>query len=119
MQRTEAVGFIVHEPHSLFLEDPNIGGIMLGANAALSEADHQMVVLVVDSDRDTDRVARYLCGGFVDGAIIVSARAHDPITRVVERLRLPAAFVGHPPGASSAAFVGIDNRGPLARSRSG
>jgi DNA-binding LacI/PurR family transcriptional regulator len=111
MQRTESVAFIVHEPHSLFVEDPNIGGILLGANAALSEADHQMAVLIVDSDRDTERVARYLSGGSVDGAIIVSARANDPIARVVERLRLPAAFVGHPPGASSAAFVVIDNRG--------
>ena len=25
MQRTQAIGFIVHEPHSLFVEDPNIG----------------------------------------------------------------------------------------------
>lgn len=111
MQRTETIAFIAHEPHSLFVEDPNIGDILLGANAALSEADQQMAVLIVDSERDTDRVARYLSGGSVDGAIIVSARAHDPIARVVERLRLPAAFVGHPPGATSAAFVVIDNRG--------
>lgn len=111
MQRSQAVGFIVHEPHSLFIEDPNIGEILLGANAALSEADHQMAVLIVDTGRDTDRVARYLSGGFVDGVIIVSARANDPITRVVERLQLPAAYVGHPPGASSASFVVIDNRG--------
>ncbi|MEV7694649.1 LacI family DNA-binding transcriptional regulator, partial [Microbacterium sp. NPDC089189] len=109
-QRTQAIGFIVHEPHSLFLEDPNIGGIMLGANTTLSEADYQMVCVVVDTTRDTDRVARYLSGGFVDGAVIVSARHQDPITEVVERLRLPVAFVGHPPGISGA-WVGIDNRG--------
>jgi len=109
-QRTQAVGFIVHEPHALFLEDPNIGGIMLGANATLSDADYQMVCLVVDSVRDTDRVARYLSGGFVDGVVIVSARHEDPITDVVERLALPAAFVGHPPGIN-AAWVGVDNRG--------
>ncbi|ROS27863.1 LacI family DNA-binding transcriptional regulator [Cellulomonas sp. PhB150] len=111
MQRSQAVGFIVHEPHSLFLEDPNIGEILLGANTALSASDYQMVCLIVDSDRDTERVARYLSGGFVDGVIIVSARQDDPITRVVERLSLPAAFVGHPPDLGTAAFVGIDNRG--------
>ncbi|MET0726356.1 MAG: LacI family DNA-binding transcriptional regulator [Leifsonia sp.] len=111
MQRSQAVGFIVHEPHSLFIEDPNIGEILLGANTALSEADHQMAVLIADSERDTDRVARYLSGGLVDGVIIVSARAYDPISRVVERLNLPAAYVGHPPGASTASFVIIDNRG--------
>jgi DNA-binding LacI/PurR family transcriptional regulator len=110
MQRSEAVGFIVHEPHSLFIEDPNIGGIMLGANSALSDADYQMTCLIIDSERDTQRVARYLSGGFVDGVIVVSARSHDPITRVIEKLGMPAAFVGHPPDASPLPFVGIDNR---------
>jgi DNA-binding LacI/PurR family transcriptional regulator len=110
MQRTQAVGFIVHEPHSLFIEDPNIGNILLGANTALSIADYQMVCLIIDSERDTDRVARYLSGGFVDGVIIVSARQNDPITRVIERLDVPATFVGHPPDLQRLAFVGIDNR---------
>ncbi|KAA9108441.1 LacI family DNA-binding transcriptional regulator [Microbacterium rhizomatis] len=115
MQRSQSVGFIVHEPGSLFIEDPNIGEIMLGANATLSAEDHQMAVLVVDSDRDTDRVARYLSGGFVEGAIIVSARSHDPISEVIDRLELPAAYVGRPPDAPAAAsFVVIDNRSAAA-----
>jgi len=110
MQRSEAVGFVVLEPHSLFLEDPNIGGLMLGANATLSAADYQLVNLVADSERDTQRINRYLGGGFVDGAIIVSARTHDPIIQVVADLGLPATFVGHPSDLAPAIpFVGIDN----------
>ncbi|GAA4590336.1 DNA-binding LacI/PurR family transcriptional regulator [Actinoplanes octamycinicus] len=112
MRRSQAVGFVALEPHSLFLDDPNIGAIMLGANAALSLADHQMVSLVVESARDMERVGRYLSGGFVDGAIVVSARTHDPIIRVISDLRLPAAFVGHPPDLEQGIpFVGIDNAG--------
>ncbi|MFI5843248.1 LacI family DNA-binding transcriptional regulator [Catenuloplanes sp. NPDC051500] len=111
-RRSQAVGFLTLEPHSLLLEDPNIGSIMLGANEALSIADHQMVSLVVDSARDTERVARYLRGGFVDGAIVVSARTHDPITRVISSLGLPATFVGHPPDLDrEIPWVGIDNAG--------
>ena len=110
MQRSQAVGLIVHEPHSLFLEDPNIGEILLGANSALSRADYQMVSLVIESDRDTERVARYLSGGFVDGVVVVSAREQDPITRVIERLDLPAAFVGHPQDLRELPYVGINNR---------
>ena len=111
-QRSQAIGFLALEPHSLLLEDPNIGAIMLGANEVLSIADYQMVSLVVDSHRDTERVARYLRGGFVDGAIVVSARAQDPMTRVITQLRLPATFVGHPPDLDdSIPFVGIDNIG--------
>ncbi|GIF16226.1 LacI family DNA-binding transcriptional regulator [Actinoplanes teichomyceticus] len=112
MRRSQAVGFVALEPHSLFLDDPNIGAIMLGANAALSLADHQMVSLVVESARDTERVGRYLSGGFVDGAIVVSARTHDPIIKVISDLRLPAAFVGHPPDLDQRIpYVGIDNAG--------
>lgn len=107
-RRTQAVAFIVHEPHALFLEDPNIAGILLGANTALSDADYQLVSLIVDSERDTQRVGRYLNSGFVDGAVVVSARENDPVARVVEKLRIPAVFVGHPVGVD-AAWVGIDN----------
>ena len=108
-KRSHAIGLIVHEPHALFLEDPNIGAILLGTNAALSEADYQLVSLVVDSSRDSDRVAEYLRGGFVDGVIIISARAGDPIGHAVAAMGIPAAFVGHPPDIGGIAYVGIDN----------
>ncbi|GAA1735386.1 LacI family DNA-binding transcriptional regulator [Isoptericola hypogeus] len=110
MRKTWAIGFVVHEPHQLFLEDPNIGAILLGTNAVVAEADHQLVVLVVDSESDAARVSSYLRGGFVDGAVLVSARSHDAVADAVEEVRLPAAFVGHPEGRPSVPFVGIDNR---------
>ncbi|WP_396668724.1 LacI family DNA-binding transcriptional regulator [Microbacterium sp. R86528] len=110
LQRSQAIGLIVHEPHSLFVEDPNIGSILMGANAALSEADYQMSTLIADTPRDVDRLARYLSGGLIDGVIIVSARVGDPITEAVARLDLPATFVGRPRDIGSAASVAIDNR---------
>jgi DNA-binding LacI/PurR family transcriptional regulator len=112
VQRSQAVGLIVHEPHSLFVEDPNIGSILLGANAALSEADYQMATLIADTSRDVDRLTHYLSGGLIDGVIVVSARAGDAITRAVADLGLPAAFVGHPRDLpEGAAYAAIDNRG--------
>lgn len=111
MRRSQAVGLIVHEPHSLFVEDPNIGSILLGANEALSEADYQMATLIADSARDISRLGNYLSGGLIDGVIIVSAREGDAITRAVSRLAIPAAYVGHPRDIGDAAYVAIDNRG--------
>jgi DNA-binding LacI/PurR family transcriptional regulator len=106
-QRSQAVGVIVHEPHALFVEDPNIGDILLGANRTLSKADYQMSTLIVDSSRDTERIARYLRGGVVDGVILVSARENDEILEVVKNLNLVSAFVGHP--RDDLPYVGIDN----------
>ncbi|MEV8271759.1 LacI family DNA-binding transcriptional regulator [Microbacterium sp. NPDC077184] len=111
VQSSQAIGLIVHEPHSLFVEDPNIASILLGANAALSEEDYQLSFLIADTSRDVERLARYLSGGLIDGVIIVSARVGDPITRAVRDLGLPAAFVGHPRDIGDAPYVAIDNRG--------
>lgn len=108
-QRSRAVALIVHEPHSLVLEDPNIGNILIGTNAELSEAGYQLVTLILDSQRDSERVVEYLRGGFVDGAIILSARAGDPIAQAVADLRLPSSFVGQPQVTPDVPHIGIDN----------
>ncbi|MEP6478580.1 MAG: LacI family DNA-binding transcriptional regulator [Rhodoglobus sp.] len=109
-QRTHAIGLIVHEPHSVFLEDPNIGAILLGTNERLSLEDYQLVCLIIGSDRDSARVADYLRGGFVDGVIIISAREYDPISLAIAEIGLPAVFVGHPLSQPDIHYVGIDNR---------
>ncbi len=108
-QESRAIGLIIHEPHSGLFEDPNIGSILLGTNEALSKADYQLVTLIIDSDRDSHRVADYLRGGLVDGVVIVSARASDPIAAAVADIGLPAAFVGHPDGTPDLPYAAIDN----------
>ena len=110
-QSSGAIALIVHEPHAVFVDDPNIGNILLGTNAALSDADYQLVCLVIDTERDSERVTGYLGGGFVDGAIIVSAREGDPISRAIADLHIPAVMVGRPDIQPSLPWIGIDNRG--------
>jgi DNA-binding LacI/PurR family transcriptional regulator len=110
-QSSGAIALIVHEPHSVFVDDPNIGAILLGINSSLSAADYQLVSLIIDTERDSQRVTGYLGGGFVDGAIIVSAREGDPISRAIADLRLPAVMIGRPDNQLQLPWVGIDNRG--------
>ncbi len=110
-QASGAIALIVHEPNSVFVDDPNIGNILLGTNGALSAADYQLVTLVIETERDSERVSGYLGGGFVDGAIIVSAREGDPISRAIADLRLPAVMIGRPDNQPRLPWVGIDNRG--------
>ncbi|PCN49683.1 LacI family transcriptional regulator [Curtobacterium sp. 'Ferrero'] len=109
-RRSGAVALIVHEPSVQVLDDPNIGNILIGTNAVLSEADQQLVTIMVDSVRDDERVVEYLRGGFVDGAIVLSARDGDAVTRAIEEMGLPACFVGHPTDAANTSWIGIDNR---------
>lgn len=108
-QSTRMVALIVHEPDVVFVEDPNIGSILLGANSTLSESNYLMATIVVDNEVDVARVVKYLAGGFVDGAIVVSARVEDPVTRAIEQFAVPAVFIGNMPILPNATSVGIDN----------
>lgn len=108
-QSTRMVALIVHEPDVVFVEDPNIGSILLGANSTLSESNYLMATIVVDNEVDVERVVKYLAGGFVDGAIVVSARVEDPVTRAIEQFAVPAVFIGNMPILRNATSVGIDN----------
>lgn len=114
-RRSQAVGFVIFEPYSLMLADPNIGSILLGANTVLSEADLQLVNLVIDSDRDRERVRRYLSGRYADGVIAVSARQHENMLVDLQDQGVPTVVVGRSPEGLDLPSVHIDNRGAAHR----
>ena len=108
-RQTKNIAFVVHESHNMFYNDPNLGGMLTAANRVLSEADFQLVILILDTEQTLSRIAAHLRGGYVDGAILVSVRAEDPLLRIVQELGIPAAMAGRPSGASSVPWVDVDN----------
>lgn len=109
-RKTKSVAFVVHESHNMFHDDPNLGGMLAAANRVLSDADFQLVILIVDSEQSMSRIADLLRGGYADGAILVSVRADDPLLTIVQSLGLPAAMVGRPTGTNSVPWVDVDNK---------
>lgn len=109
-QRSGTVGFLVHEPHGVLLNDSNIGDVLLGANGVVSDADRQLVVLVVDSEQDTQRVGDHLRGGLVDGVVIISTRDDDALLTLADDIGLPTVLIGRPQSGPELPYVSIDNR---------
>ncbi|MDO5754025.1 LacI family DNA-binding transcriptional regulator [Arthrobacter sp.] len=108
-RQTKNIAFVVHESHNMFYNDPNLGGMLTAANRVLSDADFQLVILILDSEQTLGRIATHLRGGYVDGAILVSVRAEDPLLGIVQELGIPAAMAGRPAGQSSVPWVDVDN----------
>lgn len=106
---TKTVAFIVNESHTLFYEDPNVAGMLTAANRVLSEADFQQVILIVDSQQSLRRITTHLRGGYVDGAILVSAKAKDALVDVVNELRIPAAMAGRAANDIAIPWVDVNN----------
>ena len=108
--RAGAAALVIQEPQAQFLEDPIIGTILLGANSELSAADVQLVMLILDSPRDRDRASAFITGGFVDGALLVSTRAADPVVEAISRAGVPLATIGRSSRSTDIPYATIDNR---------
>ena len=117
-RRTDAVAVVVAEPQERVFIDPFFGTIFRGVGKALAEHGLQFVLLLVEGATDLGSVERYLAGGHVDGALIFSLKADDPLPAAVARLDLPTVFSGHPDWShrtdsadDAVLFVDADNRG--------
>ncbi|MFD3452596.1 LacI family DNA-binding transcriptional regulator [Streptomyces sp. NPDC058691] len=115
-RRTGAVAVIVAEPETRVFADPFFAEQLLGISRELGVHDSQLVLLLVEGTADYDRVGRYLAGGHVDGALVFSLHAEDPLPGIIRRIGLPTVFGGRPgwPGADGdrdILYVDSDNRG--------
>jgi DNA-binding LacI/PurR family transcriptional regulator len=91
--------------------DPFFAGATLGITAALGETPFQLVLLMVESEADRDRVARHILRGGADGALLLSARADDTLAARLAAAGLPCVVAGRPPVGAPIGFVDADNEG--------
>lgn len=110
-RRTGSVALVVPEPNSRVLSDPFLVGTINGLALALEESDLQLVLLINRNAQVSERTARYLTAGHVDGAVIASHHRNDALSRLLVESDLPCVFVGRPLDAPGAVYVDMDNAG--------
>ncbi|MFF0203887.1 LacI family DNA-binding transcriptional regulator [Streptomyces sp. NPDC005017] len=112
-QRHGAVAVIIAEPEFRVFSDPFFEQQIRGISRELTAHDIQLVLLWVESADDHERIARYLAGGHVDGALAFSLHSDDRLPALIARSRVPAVFGGRPGVGSDLdiPFVDCDNRG--------
>lgn len=110
-QRTGAVMLVFQEPDSRVFDDPYFAGIVRSVSQRLTELDRQLVLAMVQSDADHGRVERYLVGGHVDGALLVSLHGADPLPATLARLGVPTVLNGRTQDADHGLpCVDVDSR---------
>lgn len=111
-QRSESVAFILSEPEERLFADPNFAVLMRGCTQALAEHDIGLFLCIAASPSERKRVTRFLAAGHVDGALLVSAHAGDPLLDLLATAGVPHVACGAPIGyESSIAYVAADDRG--------
>ncbi|MFI5954625.1 LacI family DNA-binding transcriptional regulator [Cryptosporangium sp. NPDC051539] len=111
-RRTDAVALVVGEPSDMMMTDPFLSQLILTTSRELGDAGRQAVLLLTGGDDDHDRITRYLAGGHVDGAIVLSVHRTDPLGQQLRHLPVPVMFGGRPFGddLGGAGSIDVDQR---------
>ena len=111
-QRSESVAFILSEPAERLFADPNFAVLLRGCTQALAEHDIGLFVCIAASRSERTRITRFLAAGHVDGALLVSAHAGDPLPDLLGSAGVPYVACGAPLGfESKVPYVAADERG--------
>ncbi len=110
-QRSQSVAFILSEPQDRLFEDPNFSILLRGCTQALAEYDITLLLTIAGDSDDRRRVSRYVTAGHVDGALLVSTHAGNPLIDELLSRDVPVVACGRPLGYErSVAYVAADDR---------
>jgi DNA-binding LacI/PurR family transcriptional regulator len=107
-RRTGSVALIVSEPAGRVFSEPFFAGVVRGMTEVLRERDIQLVLMLADDDRAHRQVLDYLRGGHLDGALLLSSHAADPLPELLVAEGLPAVLSGRPVRPMPISYVDVD-----------
>ncbi|WP_328312686.1 LacI family transcriptional regulator [Streptomyces sp. NBC_00442] len=107
--RADAIALVVPEPEARFFAEPYFSDIVRGVGAALADTEMQLLLTLVGGDRERRRLAQYLASHRVDGVLLVSVHADDPLPDLLEQLGIPVVISGRRSEDEPLASVDSDN----------
>ncbi len=114
--QTMAIALVVPEDAARFFGDPYFSAVVQGIANGLEDSDYVLNLQLADPARPSPKTARYLLGGNVDGAFVVSHHTGDKFLAELGE-SLPVVFGGRPvePGGAQSYYVDVDNVEAAAR----
>ncbi|MFJ9770473.1 LacI family DNA-binding transcriptional regulator [Kitasatospora sp. NPDC101157] len=83
--------------------------LLAGLRRSLPGAERELAVFTVPRRSRRPPLVRYLCGGHVDGVLLVGAWGDTALVRLLHAARVPVVSLGRPPEPGTVAFVDADN----------
>jgi len=109
--RTDAIALVVPEPETRFFAEPYFSDMLRGVGAQLADTQQQLLLTFAGGDRERQRLAQYLAAHRVDGVLLVSVHADDPLPDLLAELEIPAVVSGPRSAAETLPSVDSDNYG--------
>jgi DNA-binding LacI/PurR family transcriptional regulator len=109
-RQTMAIALVVPEETTRFFGDPYFASIVHGITKGLEPSDYVLTLQLASPVGPSDKMVRYLLGGNVDGALVVSHHSGDHFLASIGN-SLPVVFGGRPlrPDEQTSYYVDVDN----------
>ncbi|QFG20812.1 LacI family DNA-binding transcriptional regulator [Actinomadura sp. WMMB 499] len=109
-RRTDTVALVVAESDQRLFGEPYFAGIVRGIGNGLADTGLQLLLAMARSPAEYARLENYLTPQHVDGVLLTSLHAEDPLPAKLEAAGVPTVLGGCPPGVSPVSYVDVDNR---------
>lgn len=112
---TMSIALVVPEDAHRFFGDPYFADVVQGISDRLDDSDYVLNLQLAHPSSPSEKTRRYLLGGNVDGALVVSHHSGDHFLASLAE-SLPVVFGGRPfspagtPGRPTDYYVDVDNR---------
>ncbi len=109
-RQTMAIALVVPEDTKRFFGDPFFAEIVQGITSGLEDSDYVLNLQLASPSAPSEKTIRYLLGGNVDGAIVVSHHSGDDFFTTLDAT-IPVVFGGRPyrPELHRNNYVDVDN----------
>ncbi|MEP6480385.1 MAG: LacI family DNA-binding transcriptional regulator [Rhodoglobus sp.] len=109
-RQTMAIALVVPEDTQRFFGDPFFADVVQGITQGLESSDYVLNLQLATPSSPSDKTIRYLLGGNVDGAIVVSHHSGDDFFTTLDAT-FPVVFGGRPyrPELHTNNYVDVDN----------
>jgi DNA-binding LacI/PurR family transcriptional regulator len=109
-----AVSVVVFDDMLRYQRDSFYSRLLIGAERGALRAGRELVVSTALRNAPRDTLLRYLCGGHVDGVVMVGMQSDGAPAQVVRDAGVPVICVGRP-AVTGLSYVDADNTGGARR----
>lgn len=108
---TDAIALVVPEAESRLFAEPYFSGTLSGVSSALADTEKQLLLTLVRTPKERERFTQYARARRVDGVLLVSVHAGDPLPELLRGLRMPTVLGGRRSTTERVPYVDCDNPG--------
>lgn len=107
-RRTDTIALVIAEAEERIFGEPFFAGVVRGISAALNDASRQLVLSLVHSTDQAERLGGYLTRQHVDGVLLLSLHDDEPFPVDLDARRLPVVLGGRAEQWTGS-YVDVDN----------